>query len=102
MIRRPPRSTLFPSPPLSRSQECKCVVPRLYAYVREHGLIVHAWSSTEDASTSSPAATAARIATRSWRASTCTGCGRDLDRKSTRLNSTHRQIPYALLCLTEK
>jgi hypothetical protein len=28
-------------PPVELPRECKCVVPRLYAYVREHGLIVH-------------------------------------------------------------
>jgi hypothetical protein len=28
-------------PPVELPKECKCVVPRLYAYVREHGLIVH-------------------------------------------------------------
>ena len=28
-------------PPVELPKECKCLVPRLYAYVREHGLIVH-------------------------------------------------------------
>ncbi len=32
---------IFLVPPVELPKECKCVVPRLYAYVREHGLIVH-------------------------------------------------------------
>src|SRR2546421_4936349 len=33
----------------------------------------------------------------------CSGpCGRNLDRKSTRLNSSHDQISYAVFCLKKK
>jgi hypothetical protein len=28
-------------PPVELPKECKCVAPRLYAYAREHGLVVH-------------------------------------------------------------
>src|SRR5437870_12552891 len=68
MIRRPPRSTLFPYTTLFRS------VP-----LRQ----------------SAGAATAQRRG-ESGR------CGRERDRKSTRLNSSHVAISYAVFCLKKK
>src|SRR2546430_13379268 len=81
MIRRPPRSTLFPYTTLFRSRKASphAVVLRILRVPRPGGLqVAHA---------------AARI-----------GCGsvRDLDRKSTRLNSSHSQISYAVFCLKKK
>src|SRR2546430_2904738 len=80
MIRRPPRSTLFPYTTLFRSvvgcrggdsgDECectKCKCPRAGGTVR--------------------------VARNSRR---------DGDRKSTRLNSSHSQISYAVFCLKKK
>src|ERR1039457_6657868 len=62
MIRRPPRSTLFPYTTLFRSPH------------------------------SSPR--------RSWQPNLCIrGCPADADRKSTRLNSSHLVISYAVFCL---
>src|SRR5947209_13180164 len=67
MIRRPPRSTLFPYTTLFRS------------------------SSTPDgAIRRSPPSGAVRIRCR------------DADRKSTRLNSSHANISYAVFCLKKK
>src|SRR6266849_7291439 len=63
MIRRPPRSTLFPYTTLFRSSQCP--------------LLVFEWSGTKP----SPA---------------------PLDRKSTRLNSSHEWISYAVFCLKKK
>src|SRR5712664_4296565 len=63
MIRRPPRSTLFPYTTLFRS---------------------------------TPASTAARSPAPSFRG------WAGLDRKSTRLNSSHDQISYAVFCLKKK
>src|SRR6267378_968306 len=64
MIRRPPRSTLFPYTTLFRSK-----LPRwLRAALRGHSL--------------------------NWRD--------NLDRKSTRLNSSHVEISYAVFCLKKK
>src|SRR5258708_15404038 len=70
MIRRPPRSTLFPYTTLFRSvlHQVDC----LLGAVRAH---------SSPSSTSS----AARI-----------------DRKSTRLNSSHQIISYAVFCLKKK
>src|SRR5438270_2109087 len=63
MIRRPPRSTLFPYTTLFRSARCLCTSP-------------------------------------------CPGphapSPRSPDRKSTRLNSSHSQISYAVFCLKKK
>src|SRR5438270_9417998 len=65
MIRRPPRSTLFPYTTLFRSR-------------RYPGPPVDA----------------------TWR--TRKACMGDADRKSTRLNSSHSQISYAVFCLKKK
>src|SRR5437868_12040349 len=70
MIRRPPRSTLFPYTTLFRSGGCRaggCTPP------------------------TSP----------TLRARCCSICTRG-DRKSTRLNSSHVSISYAVFCLKKK
>src|SRR6266704_5992692 len=63
MIRRPPRSTLFPYTTLFRS---------------------------------------ARAADRPWASASCTRRIWPSDRKSTRLNSSHVSISYAVFCLKKK
>src|SRR2546426_4796097 len=72
MIRRPPRSTLFPYTTLFRS-----LSPREQSAVRRHGGVgiprVHRGSA-----------------------------GAQGDRKSTRLNSSHLVISYAVFCLKKK
>src|SRR5690349_22120101 len=74
MIRRPPRSTLFPYTTLFRSK--KGVVDYSIGKGVAPGVFVIA--EMEDA-------------------------GRDaLDRKSTRLNSSHVEISYAVFCLKKK
>src|SRR5258708_23317573 len=68
MIRRPPRSTLFPYTTLFRSHS--------------------KWSAVVGSSVR-------------WASSGC--CGRStVDRKSTRLNSSHQIISYAVFCLKKK
>src|SRR5438874_5064821 len=73
MIRRPPRSTLFPYTTLFRSIACSRPPP-----------------SSSDSSCSSRR-----------RCSRGGTCGRG-DRKSTRLNSSHVEISYAVFCLKKK
>src|SRR5205085_5685639 len=68
MLRRPPRSTLFPYTTLFRSLQ-----GRHAAWLSEGGL----------------SRTAGRVLHRR-------------DRKSTRLNSSHSQISYAVFCLKKK
>src|SRR5690349_21867279 len=70
MIRRPPRSTLFPYTTLFRS-----LVPLLQAHVRLEHVV-----------------TSQQILRRVRRP----------DRKSTRLNSSHVEISYAVFCLKKK
>src|SRR2546427_6384462 len=81
MIRRPPRSTLFPYTTLFRSLGGVegSVRGRHQDLVRAHPLLVHRC----------PRAHRHRSP-------------RERDRKSTRLNSSHSQISYAVFCLKKK
>src|SRR2546429_6222713 len=75
MIRRPPRSTLFPYTTLFRSPETR----------------------GSPGSPRRPSALADRIA-----ASSSSSARQPEDRKSTRLNSSHGYISYAVFCLKKK
>src|SRR2546430_887044 len=95
MIRRPPRSTLFPYTTLFRSIIGKDrIVPvgapplPLDVFCVEHGR----WTG------SSQFAAASTIVHPSVREKAAV----DQDRKSTRLNSSHSQISYAVFCLNKK
>src|SRR2546430_12199625 len=101
MIRRPPRSTLFPSTPLFRSQaflervrhlDAPLVEPeRLHIgqqalsslILRHYVVFFPKWAGRDGIPTT-------------------TRLGKILDRKSTRLNSSHSQISYAVFCLKTK
>src|SRR2546430_10752007 len=71
MIRRPPRSTLFPYTTLFRSARLSDAA----AVYQQTGPVPEAVSVRKDLA---------------------------LDRKSTRLNSSHSQISYAVFCLKKK
>src|SRR2546429_1133051 len=79
MIRRPPRSTLFPYTTLFRSHAlaplCCSYLCRTDCHSRHFSSLRLATSSREDFG---------------------------LDRKSTRLNSSHGYISYAVFCLKKK
>src|SRR5256885_8097166 len=92
MIRRPPRSTLFPYTTLFRS------TPRLPS------TRVAAWRSTQPARESPPRCTSRRRSTRTSPSGREDGAAilRARDRKSTRLNSSHLVISYAVFCLKKK
>src|SRR2546429_3165593 len=85
MIRRPPRSTLFPYTTLFRSRGLP--LPSLSACAHAH-----------DARPAHPVAVAALLSQRLWPACPLLY----LDRKSTRLNSSHGYISYAVFCLKKK
>src|SRR3712207_7246276 len=85
MIRRPPRSTLFPYTTLFRSAE---------AFRR----LAH---ETEPAGRTREIASARAELARIIPELTTTS-GRTPDRKSTRLNSSHANISYAVFCLKKK
>src|SRR3712207_8449051 len=98
MIRRPPRSTLFPYTTLFRSK-VSAVWPEAFT-AHHHGIGL-------GSATASPTETALPASGRHWRLS-CGGggpanhCNGLLDRKSTRLNSSHANISYAVFCLKKK
>src|SRR5256885_7416062 len=98
MIRRPPRSTLFPYTTLFRSFAHPDAF-RIFADVLGHlgaTTIVIDLSVADDATTS---AFARLVLLRRE----LLRKGRDLrDRKSTRLNSSHLVISYAVFCLKKK
>src|SRR2546430_10434871 len=96
MIRRPPRSTLFPYTTLFRSS-ARTVADDLRGLRRTVSDLppeVHAKEEGgSDAILQAPTDRAARIAR---------PAAYDRDRKSTRLNSSHSQISYAVFCLKKK
>src|SRR3712207_8625216 len=87
MIRRPPRSTLFPYTTLFRS-------PRL-----DHRRVLRPHVPARSARRAGPEVVGARLAREDQ--SVCRpSVARD--RKSTRLNSSHANISYAVFCLKKK
>src|SRR5260221_8284200 len=87
MIRRPPRSTLFPYTTLFRSAAVGCAIGALTALASSFvgvgivGDMVHALDGFDLTAEAHKAAG---------------------DRKSTRLNSSHTVISYAVFCLKKK
>src|SRR3989442_3995941 len=85
MIRRPPRSTLFPYTTLFRSVFLQAVATFFvdrragFLYRRQFGIDVNILQGNEDSNVLTY-----------------------LDRKSTRLNSSHVRISYAVFCLKKK
>src|SRR3712207_7324564 len=87
MIRRPPRSTLFPYTTLFRSKRRKSAA----AAHRRGGAPLWPWERRRDESAGGR--TSGRLGhAASWAR----------DRKSTRLNSSHANISYAVFCLKKK
>src|SRR3712207_8660633 len=89
MIRRPPRSTLFPYTTLFRSLErCSALFDIAFDVLDDHDRVVN-----DDAD-------------REYEAEQCQRVDREAeqiqDRKSTRLNSSHANISYAVFCLKKK
>src|SRR5438874_3139339 len=82
MLRRPPRSTLFPYTTLFRSRNCGRPVrkdsPR------------QIWDTVRDSEFRTP------------NSEVLVSFDVPLDRKSTRLNSSHVEISYAVFCLKKK
>src|SRR5688572_32565106 len=93
MRRRPPRSTLFPYTTLFRSLR-EASVRAEYAPARGPGT---GRSSRPDREIGDPAGAAGTRRSRLGREP-----ARLEDRKSTRLNSSHSQISYAVFCLKKK
>src|SRR3712207_8526245 len=101
MIRRPPRSTLFPYTTLFRSPERFSVPPDRGKQDDEvlHGAAEH---RADNDPQSSGQIAELRGQSRSYKRSGTRNCGEVIDRKSTRLNSSHANISYAVFCLKKK
>src|SRR4051812_49890019 len=102
MIRRPPRSTLFPYTTLFRSRAIPVDLRAAAARPDAHDLAGHVGRARREEETQR-------------RGQLVLGPGRDehelrrravaqllADRKSTRLNSSHMSISYAVFCLKKK
>src|SRR5688572_31869858 len=88
MIRRPPRSTLFPYTTLFRSLDLHVLVALAVVGLRAQRHVA-------------PGQHAARSEPQSQRVVAKVRLHVE-DRKSTRLNSSHSQISYAVFCLKKK
>src|SRR3712207_7752687 len=100
MIRRPPRSTLFPYTTLFRS---------VVAYASLTGRPITAEVAMEVLKDLFPEGGTATITVDEIQRVVCDAFGvsladlkGDKDRKSTRLNSSHANISYAVFCLKKK
>src|SRR2546430_12632628 len=101
MIRRPPRSTLFPYTTLFRSPYNFASVRGVPAFFRTgaRAAVVGPGHRRRDAELDALSADAPRRRA-IGRAAPGSDAHRDVgDRKSTRLNSSHSQISYAVFCL---
>src|SRR3712207_7725258 len=84
MIRRPPRSTLFPYTTLFRSR-----VEKLRQLMKKNGIDAYIVPSSD--------AHQSEYVSEHWKSRRWIS-----DRKSTRLNSSHANISYAVFCLKKK
>src|SRR3712207_7418446 len=87
MIRRPPRSTLFPYTTLFRSQ-------LVAVHARDDGVALPVDDQDGRAQVADAAQAGIRVRDERPRD--------ERDRKSTRLNSSHANISYAVFCLKKK
>src|SRR3712207_8208581 len=93
MIRRPPRSTLFPYTTLFRSRAPSCIHSFSKSFLTQENQFTldgQLLNLSEDEYSQH-----IRTGPRHY-------AGADLDRKSTRLNSSHANISYAVFCLKKK
>src|SRR3712207_8631711 len=98
MIRRPPRSTLFPYTTLFRSR-----IMNSRRIKSKNGYNLRPMSDDRSVEKTAEAwPTRRRAIRRLRRAETYYAVGLTLDRKSTRLNSSHANISYAVFCLKKK
>src|SRR3712207_8468953 len=99
MIRRPPRSTLFPYTTLFRSFDTERLLQTVRSARQQADTVVvylHWGEERQSCPTQLQRALAEQLSQ----------AGADIlvgtDRKSTRLNSSHANIPYAVFCLKKQ
>src|SRR3712207_8257191 len=90
MIRRPPRSTLFPYTTLFRSNVSRLAESRRFLWDEGARILISAVDYTADWNEAAVRTLIEQVEQ----------VGRD--RKSTRLNSSHANISYAVFCLKKK
>src|SRR3712207_7206773 len=99
MIRRPPRSTLFPYTTLFRSDQCDvCAV----SFADVEKAVAQLANSHPKVISLQPNVLRDVWADIERVAATLGVESQALDRKSTRLNSSHANISYAVFCLKKK
>src|SRR2546430_9980416 len=92
MIRRPPRSTLFPYPPLSRSADhTRLIGAGMISPFDIEDAVSETRRCVQELGFRGVFLRPNIVHNRTWQ-----------DRKSTRLNSSHSQISYAVFCLKTK
>src|SRR3712207_7222022 len=100
MIRRPPRSTLFPYTPLFRSADTRALGPALAAAIeRAEAPVLPLPAAPAAILTPAELRVVEGLARGSAPKELARAWGISLDRKSTRLNSSHANISYAVFCL---
>src|SRR3712207_8986650 len=97
MIRRPPRSTLFPYTTLFRSRGLRHALPG-----RLHRRVPGGEPGPDRDAAAAAAAPLLRPGDRDRADPSRADPGWGRDRKSTRLNSSHANISYAVFCLKKK
>src|SRR3712207_7633142 len=95
MIRRPPRSTLFPYTTLFRSEF-------MYKILRSGKLEKSYQIDPKNSWMVAACEKNLPIVVPGWEDATLGNMYAGQDRKSTRLNSSHANIPYAVFCLKKK
>src|SRR3712207_8079084 len=99
MLRRPPRSTLLPYTPLFRSAPDLAAEPDL---AQRHRSLVHRDVGDGGVDREAQREVRGRLAHRETARGRREQVALAEDRKSTRLNSSHANISYAVFCLKKK
>src|SRR3712207_8764086 len=100
MIRRPPRSTLFPYTTLFRSQGTSSAPDSLLVWTRRmNRVLLHDAFVPAGCEGLEPGPAVSAQAGAMWIDVYDAGTTKAGDRKSTRLNSSHANISYAVFCL---
>src|SRR3712207_6858958 len=100
MIRRPPRSTLFPYTTLFRSFRREITIKGSFAEISSFGAAI---ASLRTGRAKTDGIITHRFALDDYgKALDALATDPSVDRKSTRLNSSHANISYAVFCLKKK
>src|SRR2546426_9139063 len=102
MIRRPPRSTLFPYTPLFRSPPPRAEMEALLQGHKRFADELQAARKMVHGERLRPDEEASRVRLKAGQRQVTDGPFTETDRKSTRLNSSHLVISYAVFCLKKK